>query len=144
MLVGTALTACIKNQKHVGYLFDLPALEKLRHREDVTKDEVLAALGSPSATSEFGDESWYYISNRYESKAFLLPKAIERRVIVFNFDETGHMKEMQELDAKDAQNIEFAKDFTPTEGHNLGLMEQLFGNIGRFNTAPNNKLPGQH
>lgn len=147
-LVLALSAACVKTPKQSGYVFDPRAIEALQESpSSLTKAEVLSRLGSPSSTSEYGDETWYYISTKAERVAFLRPKILERRVVAVVFQADGSVKEVKEMDANDAKNVQFAKDFTPTEGHDLGVMEQLFGNIGKFNGASNDRggrLPGQH
>lgn len=97
-----------------------------------TRDDVSALLGSPSSTSMFGDDNWYYISNRFETWAFTRPKEVERQVVAIEFDASGYVADVRRLTLDDARNVSMSDRETPTVGHDLGILEQLLGNVGRF------------
>lgn len=98
-----------------------------------TRDEVLANLGSPSSQSSFGNETWYYIAARKEATAFLKPEVVKQDVTKIEFDMAGIVSKVETFNEENSQDIPIAKRKTPTEGHSLGFMEQLLGNVGRFN-----------
>lgn len=114
---------------HVAATADIGAIKP----GATNKDGVLKLLGSPSSVSSFGPETWYYISARKERKAFFEPKIVEQKVTGVEFDEGGLVREVHGYDEKDARDIAAVKRTTPTEGHTLGFVEQIVGNIGRFN-----------
>lgn len=97
------------------------------------KNDVLNALGSPSITSSFGPEEWYYINIRKETIAFLDSDIEKQDVVQISFDESGMVTAVDKFDKKDTKKVAIADDRTPTAGHKLGFIEQVFGNIGRFN-----------
>lgn len=98
-----------------------------------SRDDVLALLGTPSSHSTFGPETWYYVSQRKETMAFLKPKTVEQEVLALYFDEAGQVQEIDHYGLQDGVKVAIAKDITPTEGHSMGVMEQLLGNFGKFN-----------
>ncbi len=97
-----------------------------------TKDDVRRMLGSPSSQSMFEEESWLYISGKQKQNVFLPPEELERNVIVITFDENGVVKEIKNIVKEEGLDITMSDKETPTSGHSLGVIEQLFGNIGRF------------
>lgn len=99
---------------------------------DVNRDDVRAMLGTPSATATFDDETWYYISSRSETKAFLAPKVTERTVIAVSFDVQGMVKDVRTLGLEDGKNVQLVERETPTAGKELTLIQQLVGNVGKF------------
>jgi outer membrane protein assembly factor BamE (lipoprotein component of BamABCDE complex) len=107
-----------------------------------TRDEVLTNLGSPSSQSSFGNETWYYISSRKEATAFLKPEVVKQDVTKIEFDTAGMVSKVETFNEENSQDIAIAKRKTPTEGHSLGFMEQLLGNVGRFNKPADNSGPG--
>lgn len=127
------LPSCVKTVENIGYTFDKDAVAGLKAGE-TRKAQVLNSLGSPSAKSTFGAETWYYISSEHESIAFLRPKIKSQRVVAIVFDEAQLVSDIREYDVKDARAIALSADVTETEGHDLGMMEQLLGNVGRFNS----------
>lgn len=106
----------------------------------VTRSDVLALLGTPSSTSIFGEERWFYIGGKTESFAFFKPEEVDRQVVVIDFDRSGKVKEVKKLGLKDGRNVDIATEETPTTGKDLTVLEQLLGNVGRFN--PGKKAGG--
>jgi outer membrane protein assembly factor BamE (lipoprotein component of BamABCDE complex) len=125
---------CVKNITTSGYNFDESTLARLLSEES-TKPRVQRLLGSPSATSDFGQETWYYIHREFESVAFLPPKLKSQHVMAIRFDESGKIVSAKKYDEANARNILVSKEITPTEGHDLSMVEQLLGNLGRFNST---------
>ncbi|MEQ9813491.1 MAG: outer membrane protein assembly factor BamE [Azospirillaceae bacterium] len=100
-----------------------------------TTDDVIAALGPPTARATFDEGIWYYIGERTEQFAFLSPEVVERRVVRVQFDGQGRVASLQQLTLDDAREFALVSRETPTLGRELGLLEQLFGNIGRFDAG---------
>lgn len=114
---------------------NLPDPERLAEIKvgQISKDEILENLGSPSSIAAFDEETWYYVSERTETAAFLAPEVKERKVLVLKFDKQGILSDMRALGYEDGYDLRMVKRETPSGGHEIGLIEQLFGNIGRFN-----------
>lgn len=98
------------------------------------RQDVIGLLGSPSALSTFEDNTWFYIGQRMEKFAFFKPSLLERRILVVMFDEQGVVQETHNLTQADANDVDPTDRVTPTEGRDLTLLQQLFGNLGRFPT----------
>lgn len=99
------------------------------------RDDVTALLGTPSNTAMFDDETWYYISSKFKRTAFFDPVEIEREVVVISFDKRGMVKDVRQLSMKDGKEVTPVARETPTAGRDLSVMEQLLGNVGRFNKS---------
>lgn len=97
-----------------------------------TRAEIAALLGTPSATATFDDETWYYISARTQQYAVFEREELDRRVLAISFDSTGRVSEVRELGLGDGRNVDVVQRETPTLGNELSIMEQLLGNLGRF------------
>jgi outer membrane protein assembly factor BamE (lipoprotein component of BamABCDE complex) len=96
------------------------------------RDDVLAILGTPSSATKYDDEAWYYISGRTETKAFLKPAEVERKVIIVKFDKKGMVTDINTLGLEDGKEFKKVERVTPTSGSEMTFLEQIFGNIGRF------------
>lgn len=107
---------------------DLGALQPGR----ANQDQVRQALGAPSAVATFDPNTWYYIGDRTRQISFFDPDLIERRILVFHFDDRGVVDSLDTLDGSAAQKIDLVERTTPTRGHELTILEQLIGNVGRF------------
>lgn len=104
-----------------------------------SKEEIEEILGSPSHISLFGQETWYYISNRTETTAFFAPELLERQVLVFRFDEQGTVSEVKTLTLENGREVEPIDRETPTAGNKLTIFDQLIGNVGRFGDSKKKK-----
>lgn len=144
LLLIFCVSGCIKNVTNVGYTFKRESLNSIESGVS-SQMQVFQLLGSPSARSSFGSDIWYYISTEYEHVAFFDPEIKKQTVFAIRFDEGGTVSDVAEYTEEDAKNVAFSKDSTPTEGHDLGVVEQLLGNVGRFNNGagPSNiRRPG--
>lgn len=131
-LASVSLAACVATVNQRG---ELPAPDKIAeiHPGVTTRDQVTKILGTPSSTGVFDNKQWYYISRRTERVAFLDPDVVDQQVYVINFNDNGVVKDIAHKGLKDARDIEPAPGATPAPGRELTFLEQVLGNIGRFN-----------
>lgn len=127
-----ATGACMSKVDRGGYVDDIDIKGEIISGQ-TTREQVKALMGSPSSVSSFGDEAWYYISDRMETVAFFKPEVTDQQVIRIAFNDSGVVTDVRHLSQKDALEFESVNRETPTEGHSMGIMEQLIGNVGRFN-----------
>jgi outer membrane protein assembly factor BamE (lipoprotein component of BamABCDE complex) len=97
------------------------------------KIRVAELIGTPSTISTFDDRTWYYISKRTETIGFLDPQVTDQQVLAVTFDADGIVDSMRLYGQEDGRTIAYVDRVTPTEGKDLTVIQQLFGNLGRFN-----------
>jgi len=131
-LAATSLGACVATVDQRG---NLPEPDKFAqiHPGITTREQVAKILGTPSSTGVFDDKNWYYISRRTKQVAFFDPDVLDQQVYIVNFDATGVVRGVDHKDLKDGRDIEPAPGATPAPGRELTFLEQVLGNIGRFN-----------
>jgi outer membrane protein assembly factor BamE (lipoprotein component of BamABCDE complex) len=131
-ILSAALAACVPSVDQRG---NLPEPEKIAQIQPgtTTRDQVVKVLGTPSSTGVFDDKSWYYISRKTKQVAFLDPDVLDQQVYVVNFDGRGVVQSVDHKDLKDGRDIAPAPGATPAPGRELTFLEQVLGNIGRFN-----------
>ncbi|MDT8331875.1 outer membrane protein assembly factor BamE [Roseomonas gilardii] len=100
-----------------------------------TRQDVTALLGSPSATGTFDPNEWYYISEVTHIRPAQMPGVSDQRIVAITFDQGGVVRNIRELTDKDRNNVSFVSRETPSPGTERSVLQQLFGNIGRFNGA---------
>jgi len=137
-----ALGACEPRVDQRGHVATPGSMEKLQPGQQ-TRNDVLTLLGSPSTTATFDDETWYYISQRVETTAFLAPDVKEQTVTALKFDKSGVLKDMNTYTLKDGRAVEMVDRKTPTAGKELTIIEQVFGNVGRFGGGGGYTAPSQ-
>ena len=49
------------------------------------------------------------------------------------FDEQNRVQRLDSVTEKDMQIVSHIAREEPTAGHSFGVLEQIFGNVGRFN-----------
>lgn len=112
---------------------DLAKLEPGRQN----RDEVQQILGSPSSTGVFdAEQSWYYIYRKTSTTAFFEPEVLEQRVVVVHFDRQGMLRDVRRYALEDGLIVDPVTRTTPSPGRELSFLEQLLGNVGKFNRAP--------
>lgn len=94
-----------------------------------TRSTVTQRFGSPSTTAVMDQDSWYYVSSVQERVAFYTPRITDRQVMVVRFDgET--VSAVEKFGIERGQIVAYNSNTTPTRGRELGILEQIFGNIG--------------
>lgn len=132
LATAAALAGCAADVAQRG---NLPAAEKLAEIQpgSTTREDVTKLLGTPSSTGVFDDKSWYYISRRTKQVSFFAPSVLDQQVYVIDFDDKGVVKKVDHKNLKDARNITPAPGATPAPGRELSFLEQVIGNVGKFN-----------
>jgi outer membrane protein assembly factor BamE (lipoprotein component of BamABCDE complex) len=108
-----------------------------------TRADVMALLGTPSATGTFDGEHWYYISAITRALPGRASAVEDQRVVAIRFNEAGQVADIRTLGPEDGRDIAFATRTTPTPGTERTLLQQLFGNLGRLNPTAAAGAPGQ-
>ena len=102
-----------------------------------TKSTVRGKLGSPSATSTFDPNVWFYMNQVKQRVAFRRPTVIARNVTAITFNkENEQVESVNNYTLKDGKVIAFNGRETPTRGRELTILEQLLGNVGRGSMLP--------
>ena len=98
-----------------------------------TKEQVNKLLGTPSSVSTFGNSTWFYMFEETARRAFLTPSVLKRNITRIEFNAENRVKFLDSLTEKDMQVVSHVTRQEPTAGHSFGVLEQIFGNVGRFN-----------
>ncbi len=133
------LASCTPREDYRGYSFDNAKLAEIKPGVQ-TQDQVAALMGTPTTISTFAkaNNTWYYVAKETESVAFFTPTVTSQRVVAIDFDNQGKVRDVRHYALKDGRNIDPLAQTTPSSGRELGFFEQLFGNVGRFNSNPRN------
>ena len=133
-----SLASCAKTIDQRG---NLPTDDKLAEIQvgSTTRDEVSRLLGTPSSTSTFDEKTWYYISKKTEQFAFLTPDLLDQQVVAVSFDDSGIVRGVTRHGMDDRRDITPVARSTPAAGKELSFIEQLIGNVGKFNASDSNR-----
>lgn len=136
LLLALSAAGCTTITSHSGYQAIETSPVDLTVGVD-TKSTARQKLGSPSVTSTFDPNIWFYVSQVKARAAFRRPQILQRNVVALEFDkETELLKSRDVLTLKDGKVIAFNGRETPTRGREMTVLEQLLGSVGRGSMLP--------
>jgi outer membrane protein assembly factor BamE (lipoprotein component of BamABCDE complex) len=127
-VAGVVASGCAPTVRVHGYVPSAADLEKVRPGVD-TYESVERALGRPSSSGLLQDRSWYYVQSVIENYTYHAPRVIDRTVLAVNFNENGVVSGLDRYGLRDGRIVNLTARTTETGGRQLGILEQLFGNV---------------
>ncbi len=100
-----------------------------------TKKDVTSLVGSPTARATFDDNQWIYISETTHTRIGRLPGVLKQDVVVMDFDPAGTLRTIKRLNEDDGRDVSVASGATPSPGSEASVLQQLLGNVGRYNVG---------
>lgn len=134
ILIGAALltaVGCAPDVNVRGNAIKADELSQIKPGNQ-DRDGVREILGSPTNVATFSEETWYYITQKDQRVAFSKIQPVTRQIVAISFDERGRVQKVKKYDLADAREIEPVDRVTPTPGQEFSLLQQLIGNLGRF------------
>jgi outer membrane protein assembly factor BamE (lipoprotein component of BamABCDE complex) len=98
-----------------------------------TQADVTALIGSPTAKASFDPNTWLYVSEVTRTRIAQTPGVTSQAVVALSFDDKGVLRGINKLDTADALPATIVARATPAPGTSASFLQQLFGNVGRFN-----------
>lgn len=136
LATGAGLSACTPITSYSGFQAIDSDPKDVAVGAD-TKSTVRAKLGSPSATSTFDPNVWFYMNQVKQRIAFRKPKVSARNVTAVTFNKDTEMVEAVNVyTLKDGKVIAYNGRETPTRGREITVLEQLLGSVGRGGLLP--------
>ncbi len=126
------LLSCSAEIQQHGNKPDAFLLEQVKIGQ-TSKPEVIKMFGTPSSVTMFEEETWLYISSKRKQVAFFSPDELEREIVAITFDpKSEKVSNLFFAQKEDGLPLVVSARETPTSGHSITVLEQMFGNIGRF------------
>ncbi len=100
-----------------------------------TRADATALLGSPTARATFDDNTWIYIGERTRPVIGATNAVLSQRVVVLTFNQQGVLQDVRRLSEEDSMPVAVVDRTTPSPGSNASILQQLLGNVGRFNAG---------
>lgn len=136
VILTSMVAACTATQATRGNLLEDYQLKEILPGIDARED-VMRKVGSPTTISTFDENTWYYMGQKTEKKGILDPKVTAERIIVVTFAADGKVDAVKErMDGR--QDIAIVDRATPASGNEFTFMQQMLGNLGKFNRDPEN------
>jgi outer membrane protein assembly factor BamE (lipoprotein component of BamABCDE complex) len=112
-----------------------------------TRADVTALIGSPTAKATFDDNTWLYVAEITRPRIARTEGVLSQNVVVMSFNDQGVLQDVKQLNQDDSVPVSIVARQTPSPGTEASFLQQLLGNIGRFNafsappTAPSGGAP---
>ncbi len=100
-----------------------------------TRADATSLLGSPTTRAAFDDNTWIYISETTRTRVGRLPGVTAQDVVVLTFDQAGVLRDVKHLDQDDGKSVSVVSRITPSPGSEATFLQQLLGNVGKFNAG---------
>ena len=98
-----------------------------------TRNDVIALIGSPTTKATFDDNTWLYIGEVTKPVIAGTQVDLDQQVVALTFDAQGVLRTIETKTADDGLPVSMASGATPSPGSEATFMQQLLGNVGRFN-----------
>jgi outer membrane protein assembly factor BamE (lipoprotein component of BamABCDE complex) len=140
-MLAVMASGCASIKDHRGYLID-PALTNSIQPGIDNRLSVERSLGQPTFKSEFGQQTWYYMSIDTKQRPFKRPQTGSQTVLKVNFDPRGNVASVERGGMEKIARLDPDGHKTPTLGRTRSFFEDLFGNIGSVGAIPGVGGPG--
>ena len=127
-----ACAPVIENNR--GYVFDESLLPQLKVGT-TSQTDITNPYGSPSTVPTLNGGAYYYISSKFITEAYRAPRETERRVLAIFFDEDKKIRDLGFYTLEDGNVVTLVERTTETQGRELSFLQQIFGNLGRFESG---------
>ena len=125
------LSSCSEKISYTGLIIDK---NNFNYENLNTKNEVISNLGNPSFVDPI-EKKYFYFSEKIMTKNYFNKKIDNRILVVFNFNDDDMIINVEKFDLNNEKNIKIVKKTTSQELISQGLIEKLFGGIGKAPTS---------
>lgn len=130
-LVLIATSACTPMLETHGNFLQTHTIQSVQVNTD-TRVDVVKKLGSPTTIAPFDDKVWYYLGQKMIKKGIFDSKVDEERIVMVQFNEEGTVAAINNVKS-DRLDIPLNDGKTQTGGNEVTVLQQLLGNLGKFN-----------
>ena len=128
------ILSCVETKSYSGKLID----ENFKYDSLLNKTQVTSKLGLPNFIDPIENKYYYYFEKRINKNIF--DSRIEKRtMIVFNFEENENVQSFNQYNLNQEQQINIIKDKTKNNLIDRGLIEKIFGGIGKQKLSDNSQ-----
>jgi outer membrane protein assembly factor BamE (lipoprotein component of BamABCDE complex) len=122
------LFSCVNNLETIGYKIDDIEIKKLQ-KGRYSKEDIIAAIGSPTINSDLSPNSWFYIFYIRNRVGFHYPEIDDIQILQLDFNKNNQLASLKEFTKDDLNRIQAEKSFTETKGTTLNPLYHILQNI---------------
>ena len=128
------ILSCVETKSYSGKLI----VENFKYDSLLNKTQVTSKLGQPNFIDPIENKYYYYFEKRINKNIF--DSRIEKRtMIVFNFEENENVQSFNQYNLNQEQQINIIKDKTKNNLIDRGLIEKIFGGLGKQKLSDNSQ-----
>ena len=128
------ILSCVETKSYSGKLID----ENFKYDSLLNKTQVTSKLGQPNFIDPIENKYYYYFEKRINKNIFDF-RIEKRTMIVFNFEENENVQSFNQYNLNQEQQINIIKDKTKNNLIDRGLIEKIFGGIGKQKLSDNSQ-----
>ncbi len=144
LVLAAALTAGCSSTTEVytqGYVVDAQTLELVPPGS--SKEQVLLSLGTPTTRGDYGQEAFYYISQkRVRSAMFMKPRLVEQSILAVYFDNEGTVTNIANYTLQDGKVFDTIRRTTSTGGKEETFLSRALSSVGSSGEAGAREILG--
>ena len=124
------LSNCSEKVLYSGKLID----QSIDYNNFLNKSQLIDKIGRPDYI-DIIDNKFFYYSEKKIIKNFYKQKIENRTVVVIRFDQKDNILNVNKYDLNNQNVINFNQESTPSNLVERGLIEKIFGGIGKQNLS---------
>lgn len=128
------ILSCVETKSYSGKLID----ENFKYDSLLNKTQVTSKLGQPNFIDPIENKYYYYYEKKI-NKNFFNSKVDKRKMIVFSFKKDDSVQSFNQYNLNQEQQINIIKDKTKNNLIDRGLIEKIFGGIGKQKLSDNSQ-----
>lgn len=132
LMVGV-VAGCVAQIRNHGYVPSEDDLSQVIVGVD-TKETVGAVIGRPGTEGLLASSGWYYVRSQFSTLGAFAPKEIDRQVVAISFDANGTVSNIERFGLENGNVVALTRRVTTSNTAGITFLQQLFGNIGRFDS----------
>lgn len=121
-------SGCAPTVQVHGYVPPPADISRIKPGVD-TMASVDEILGRPSSNGVLRDSAWYYVQSTVENYTYHAPRVVDRTVLAVTFNSAGTVTGVTRYGLEAGRIINLETRTTATGGREMGVLEQLFGNL---------------
>ena len=130
------LISCTSDVENRGYVVKFSDFSAIKPGNS-NKNQVLEVLGSPTTKSVYGQEKWIYMGAEETKETFFEPEVQNFKAYEITFNESGIVDSIDKKTKDNMREFAVSEDKTETSGNEITFIQQLLGNLGKFNPGRN-------
>lgn len=141
-LSAAVLSGCNTSETFTqGYVVDSETLELVPPGS--SKEQVLLSLGTPTTKGDYGQETFYYISQkRVRNAMFMKPRLVDQSILAVYFDDEGTVSNIANYTMEDGKVFDTIHRTTPTGGKEETFLSRALSSVGSSGEARAREILG--